>query len=202
MAPDGAIDGRSNAWLRAHGETWARHVRALAAWANDQYPGYAQINGAWDFEPSWSTFGKAEQWMLGYDGYASAKLLYANSSADGCPPASATNGPCNNGWNQRRVWHLAWEHDPSIPIPQIYTTSGVQARQWQAIDLWATTAVGDGMFFYGTMTQSGACRQVGGCTGTNNTPHAGNDQLRWWLNSDRRTAQADVETMTDMHWNT
>ncbi|HEX6425997.1 MAG TPA: hypothetical protein VFZ79_21065, partial [Acidimicrobiales bacterium] len=78
----------------------------------------------------------------------------------------------------------------------------VQARQWQLIDLWATTAVGDGMYFYGTMSQHGACRQVGGCAGIDNTPHQAYDQLLWWLNSDRRTAQTDIEAMTDVNWNT
>ena len=58
------------------------------------------------------------------------------------------------------------------------------------------------MYFHGSMTQYGACRQVGGCNGTNNSPHTGNDQLMWWLNSNSRTAQADVPTMTDMNWNT
>lgn len=196
------INGRSDAWLRAHGATWARNVRALAAWVGANYPGHAQIVAAWDFEPSWSSFAKAEQWMHGYDGSPGRQLLYANSSADGCPTGSAANGPCNNGWNQQRVWHLAWQHDPSLPFPQIYTNSGNQAHQWQLIDLWATTAARDGMFFYGSMTQYGACRQVGGCSGTSNTPHQGNDQLRWWLNTDGRTAQADVPGMTDMNWNT
>ncbi|MBN2622879.1 MAG: hypothetical protein JXA83_05915 [Acidimicrobiales bacterium] len=196
-----AIDGRSDAWLRAHGAAWARGVRDVAAWADANFPGHAQIYAAWDFEPSWSTYGKAEMWMRGYDTTSGRRLLFANASADGCPTASASNGPCNNGWNQHRVWHLAWEHDPSLPIPQIYTTSGNQARQWQLIDLWSTTAVGDGMYFYGSMTQWGACQQVGGCAGVDNTPHQGNDQLRNWLNSDSRTAQGDVPTMTDMNWN-
>ncbi len=196
------IDGRSDAWLRAHGDAWARQVEALAIWANANFPGHAQITAAWNVEPTWSTFAKADQWMAGYDGYPGRQMLYANASADGCPPASASNGPCDNGWSQRRVWHLAWEHDPSLPIPQIYNTSGTQARQWQQIDLWSTLAMRDGMYFYGTMTQWYACRQVGGCSGTDNTPHAGNDQLRWMLASDSRTQQDDVKTMTDMSWNT
>jgi hypothetical protein len=58
------------------------------------------------------------------------------------------------------------------------------------------------MYFYGTMSQHGACRQVGGCAGLDNTPHEANDQLRWWLGSDRRTAQDDVVGMTDVNWNT
>jgi hypothetical protein len=196
------IDGRSDAWVRAHGDAWSRTVESLANWAHGNFPGHAQIVGAWDVEPSWSSFAKAEQWMHGYDGNAGRRLLHVNSSADGCPTSSAGNGPCNNGWNQQRVWHMAWQHDPSLPIPQIYTTSGSQAHQWQLIDLWATTSAGDGMYFYGTMSQHGACRQVGGCTGLDNTPHEANDQLRWWLGSDRRTAQDDVVGMTDVNWNT
>jgi hypothetical protein len=195
------IDGRGPAWLRGHGSAWATSVRNLAAWANRYYPGVAQVYAAWDFEPSWSSYASAEYWMQGYDNRPGRQLLYANSSADGCPQTSATNGPCNNGWTQQRVWHLAWEHDPSLPIPQIYTNSGSQARQWQKIDLWSTVNRGDGMYFYGTLTQYGACRQVGGCSGVSNTPHEGHDQLRWVLAADRRTNQPSIETMTDMNWN-
>jgi hypothetical protein len=196
------LDTRTDAWARAHGAAWSRGVEALANWAHGNYPGHVQIVGAWDVEPSWSTFAKAEQWMHGYDGNGGRRLLHVNSSADGCPLSGASNGPCNNGWNQQRVWHMAWQHDPSLPFPQIYTRSGTQADQWQLIDLWATTVARDGMYFYGSMTQYRACQQVGGCRGTNNTPHQGNDQLRWYLATDSRTRQDDVVGMTDMNWNT
>ena len=196
-----AIDGLSDEWLTTHGQHWALLTTYLQQWADAYYPGVARVNAAWDFEPSWSAYSKAEAWMHGYDFTPGRPLLYANSSADGCPTQTATNGFCNNGWSQHYVWHLAWEHDPSIPIPQIYRTDGVQARQWQLIDLWATTFNGDGMWFYGTLSQWGACAQVGGCTGTDNSPHAANDQLIWWLNTDSRTSQGQVETMTDVSWN-
>jgi hypothetical protein len=196
-----AIDGKSDAWLQAHGQHWALLTRYLQEWSDAYFPGIARVNAAWDFEPSWSAFSKAEAWMHGYDFTPGRPLLYANSSADGCPTRTATNGPCNNGWSQHYVWHLAWEHDPSIPIPQIYATSGVNARQWQLIDLWATTFNGDGMWFTGTMSQWGACVQNGGCVGTDNSPHAANDQLIWSLNTDGRTRQPYVETMTDISWN-
>jgi len=195
------IDSRSVDWLQGHGRAWATSVRNVAAWANRYYPGVAQVYGAWDFEPSWSSFQKADAWMNGYDGYPGRQPLFINASADGCSTSNANNSACNNGWTQQRVWHLAWEHDPSLPIPQIYTTSGNQARQWQLIDLWATVNRRDGIYFYGTMTQWGACQQVGRCRGTDNTPHNGHDQLLWWLNSDSRTSQPSLQTMTDMHWN-
>jgi len=198
-----AINGRTDAWLQAHGAAWARMVANLNAWASKYYPGQAQIYAAWDFEPSWSSFAKADQWMHGYDITPGRRPLYANSSADGCPTSTATNGPCNNGWTQNRVWHLAWRHDPSMPIPQIYATSGVNAHQWQLIDLWATVAQHDGMYFYGTMSQAGACKQAGAgaCPGTNNSPTSARNFLLWWLRTDRRTSQPSVDTMTDISWN-
>ena len=196
------IDGRSATWLRNHGKTWASMVHHLAAWANRYYP-MTQVFAAWDAEPSWSTYGKAHEWMYGYDVlYPARRALYANFSADGCPTTTATNGACNNGWNQYKVWHLAWEHDPSLTIPQIYGTSGVNAKQWQLIDEWATHNRGDGIFFYGVMSQAGACAQVGGCSGTNNTPHRAWDFLIWWLWSHVHTWQASVATMTDIRWHT
>jgi hypothetical protein len=195
------IDARAAAWRQGHGYAWATSVRNLAAWANRYYAGFAQVYAAWDFEPSWSTFASAESWMHGYDGRPGRQLTFVNASADGCSTTKADNNACNNGWNQQRVWHLAWQHDPSLPIPQIYTNSGTQARQWKLIDLWATANTGDGMYFYGTLTQSGACRQVGGCSGTSNTPHQAHDQLLWWLRSDSRTTQPSLQTMMDVSWN-
>ncbi len=41
------------------------------------------------------------------------------------------------------------------------------------------------MYFYGSMTQYGACIQVGGCPTTDNTPHQGHDQLLWYLQQRR-----------------
>ena len=52
----------------------------------------------------------------------------------------------------------------------------------------------------GTQRATDRC-VVGGCTGTDNSPHAANDQLIWWLNTDSRTSQGQVETMTDVSWN-
>jgi hypothetical protein len=197
-----AIDGRTNDWLVQHGQAWATMVRQVAGVVNANWPWAAQIYAAWDAEPSWSQFGKAEAWMHGYDSVPGRLAMYVNGSADGCPTSTASGGPCNNGWNQWAVWHLAWEHDPALPFPQIYATSGVNARQWQLIDLYSTTAIGDGMFFFGTMSQSGACQQNGGCAGTDNTPHQAVDQLSWWLASDARTQQSEIDGMTDVRWNT
>jgi hypothetical protein len=138
--------------------------------------------------------------MNGYDSTPGRRNLYANASADGCPQQYTWNGPCDNGWNQNGIWHLAWQHAPSLPIPQTYATSGANAHQWQLIDLWRKIAAGDGMYFYGTMTQAGACAQNGGCSGTNLAPHAAHDFLAAWLATDVRTNQDQIPEMTDLSW--
>jgi hypothetical protein len=196
-----AIDGRSASWVYAHGAAWARAVRDLASWANTYYPGVVQVFGAWDPEPSWSSFAKADAWINGYDATPGRRALFVNASSDGCSWTRADNSACNNGWNQWALWHIAWQHDPSLPIPQIYRTDGVQAQQWRYIDLWGTVVKRDGMYFYGAMAQSGACAQVGGCSGTNNTPHQAHDQLLGAVNSDGRTAQHQLQSMTNVYWN-
>ncbi len=196
-----AIDDDTDDWLYAHGRAWGSMVRDVANWVATYYPGFAQVYGAWDDEPSWSSPFKAHHWMAGYDGTPGRPGLYTNASADGCPTSTATGGACDNGWNQGWVWHLNWEFDSALPFPQIYATSGVNAHQWQLIDLYATTHLGDGMFFYGTMSQWAACQQAGGCAGTDNTVHKANDFLTWWLNTDPRTAQGGVDGMTDIRWN-
>ena len=194
------IDARSTTWIRNHGKTWASMVNQVAAWASRYYP-MTQVYGAWDAEPSWSRYDKAHQWMYGYDVlYPARRALYANFSADGCPTSTATNGPCNNGWSQAAVWHLAWEHDPSLTIPQIYATSGVNARQWQLIDEWATHNRRDGILFYGVMSQAGACAQVGGCAGMNNSPHDAWTYMILWLRSHEHTWQSSIDTITDISW--
>ena len=195
-------DSKADDWLYNHGQAWATMVRNVAGVVNATWPSAAQIFGAYDFEPNWSSPWKANHWMTGYNATPGRPSLFANAAADGCPTQTANNGPCDNGWNQGWVWHLGWEIDAALPFPQIYATSGVNARQWQLIDLWATTAAGDGMFFFGTMSQLGACQQAGGCPGLDNTPHQAWDFLTSWLGSDPRTQQGVIDGMTDIRWNT
>ncbi len=178
-------------------------VRRVSDVVNTYWPGTAQIFGAWDFEPSWSSPCKAETTGCTATTPSPGRPgMYINASADGCPTSTANSGPCDNGWNQGWMWHLAWDHDPALPFPQIYATSGVNAHQWQLIDLYATTALGDGMFFFGTMSQYGACQQNGGCAGTDNPPHTAWDFLTWWLATDARTQQGEIDGLTDIRWNT
>jgi hypothetical protein len=175
-------------------------VRDVADWADAQFPGVARVFGAWDAEPSWSAARKADLWAQGYSSVAGHRPVHANFSADGCPRDSATNGPCDNGWRQHEVWRLAWHWDPALPIPQVYATSGVNARQWQKIDEYGATAQHDGMTFSGVMSQHAACLQVGGCHLIDNTPEAAHRFLRQALDTHPLTRQPTLEAPTDMHW--
>ena len=151
--------------LRAHGRAWA-------AWST-RSPGPAastrwRRSTARDGEPSWSTYTKAHDWMHGYDVlYPARQALYANFSADGCPTTTATNGPCNNGWNQSAVC-------TSHGITTLVDDPDLRNEWRECQAMAAHRRMGypqsqDGIHFYGVLSQSGACAQVGGCSGTNNS---------------------------------
>jgi hypothetical protein len=194
------IDNKDDAWLVRHGSTWAGVVMQVDDWAAVYYPGVVRAYGAWDAEPSWSQATKADMWMQGYNGHGGRRAMHIHDSADGCPRDTSDNGGCNNGWSQYWMWRLAWWYDPALPMPQIYATSGVNARQWQKIDEYGARHQGDGMFFSGAMTQLGACFQVGGCVGTNLSPDGANGALFLYLASSALTRQAGIETATDIQW--
>lgn len=195
------IDSRSDGWLRRHGRAWSAMVKQLDAWAKTHHPDGIVVDAAWDAEPSWSSFHKAEQWMAGYDNETpGARPLHANNSADGCPSVVVpNNGGCNNGWNQQHVWHLAWEHRPAFPIPQIYATSGVNAHQWAMLSLYGAGR-GNAIHFGGAMSQRSACQQRSGCEGIDATPQQSHDFLLWALNARPETRQPSLDGVTDIRW--
>jgi hypothetical protein len=66
---------------------------------------------------------------------------------------------------------------PAYATPEIYREDGAQAKQWQQISKWATLNGQSRIYFAGSFTQHGACGQVGGCSGINNTASEGWNQL-------------------------
>ena len=194
------IDGRSDAWVRAHGDAWSRTVESLASWANGNFPGHAQIVGAWDVEPSWSSFAKAEQWMRATTATPAAGCCTSTRRPTAAPPARGQRAV------QQRLEPAAGLTWLGGSIDLAAHPADLHHQRQPGAPVAADRPVGDHLgrdgMYYGTMSQHGACRQVGGCAGMDNTPHEANDQLRWWLGSDRRTAQDDVAGMTDVNWNT
>jgi len=164
----------------------------------------AHAIGANDFE-SWgqgsSLSTASRNWIDGYNSYANKVFFVDNGSADGCPTTAIPSPTsCNAGLPAETIWRVSWS-GIAWPLPEIYTTSGSQAKQWKYLSLYSYVNHSNGrlVFSQGLMTQTGACNQNGGCTGTNNSPSAAWDQLNAQLDSDSRTAQ-DPGAPTDIRW--
>ena len=151
-------------------------------------------------EPSWNGATTTRSWVDGYDS-TNTKLMYDVGSADGCPQTGdgTKNGTCNNGWKQSDVLYVSWTAPPAVPLPEIYATSGANAKQWQKVKLYGVVSEGRTMDIVGSFTQWNACQEAPPCDGTNNTPSAGWQQLTDQLNSDARTAET-VTFSTDISW--
>ncbi len=185
----------------------AMAAQAYAGWQNVQNNGWSQgfVIGANDFE-SWAgancstpSPAAARAWIDGYNG-ATNKVFFVNyGSADGCPTTRVPSASeCNAGLPAETIWRVSWSGF-AYPLPEIYTTSGTQASQWKYLSLYSYLNHGSKFTFKGVMTQSGACAQVGGCTGTNNSPTTGWNQLNTAVDSDSRTA-TNPDGPTDIRW--
>jgi hypothetical protein len=185
----------------SHGSAWADMVSDISDYAaNNGYDAKVHVRAGSDMEPSWNGPTTTRSWV---DGYASTykEFVYDVGSADGCPQTGngTINGSCNNGWKQSDVYYVAWGADPAIPLPEIYATSGANAKQWQKIKLYSVVTKNDPMVILGSLTQWNACQENGGCSGTDNSPSEGWQQLYDQLNSDSRTAQS-LSYSTDISW--
>lgn len=185
--------GQTNA---SHGRAWAQMVNGVVAWiVQSGYGSQLDVAGASDMELDWNTAAATRAWADGYDG-ADTRGYFNFGDAAGCPPY----GSCNNGWTQADVWYVSYGVSPAFPLPEIYTTNGSMAAEWYRLSLHGYTAHGSAMWIVGEMTQYQACKDTGNpCTGTNNTPSAGWNQLYSRLNADPRTAQPLLFS-TDISW--
>jgi hypothetical protein len=155
-----------------------------------------------DFE-SWghssSSAAPARAWISGYNGVSNKPFFVNYGSADGCPTGSVPSATsCNAGLPAETIWDVSWS-GVAYPVPEIYTTSSSQAKQWRYLSLYSYLNHGSRFFFKGVMTQAGACSQAGGCSGTNNSPSAGWTQLNTQVNADSRTATTP-DGPTDIRW--
>lgn len=126
--------------------------------------------------------------------------LYDYGDAQGCPSYRTTyNGYCDNGWYQDDIWYVSWGIGASKPLPLIYATNGIHAKQWYSLSAYAFDVYGTHMDIKGSVTEYQACLQNGNCQGIDNTPEQGYTQLTQALNTDPDTAQK-VLWATDMKW--
>lgn len=192
------------------GADWANVAKAVATWVSNRgYSDQVTVWGAADLEPSWNSTTNTCAWADGYAGVSGRPPYYDFGSADGCPTSGTRpgiDGTCNNGWRQSDVWYVSWGVSPAWPLPQIYNTTGANARQWQQISLYGYyNQSGRTLYFPGEMTQYQACQQRGGCAGTDNTPSQGWQQLYDALNcygsTPCPTSQSSLPYSTDIKWN-
>jgi hypothetical protein len=136
----------------AGGSTWAQLVADInASNKSNGYDAQVSVGGANDMEPGFDTAAHTEDWANGYTAINPA--WYVNyGSADGCPPSSASNGACANGWRQYDAWWVSWGALPAFPLPEIYYQ--VNANQWTMISLYGAWYQGSKMGFYGPLDEN------------------------------------------------
>jgi len=100
---------------------------------------------------------------------------------------------------------LSWGLAAAYPLPQIYRTDAVMAKQWYGLSLYTKNLTGSSMWIMGSLTQSTACAQVGCSAQTANTPSQGWTQLwnavncKYFTTSTCPTGQT-LTYSTDMSW--
>jgi hypothetical protein len=198
----------------AHGQAWSQMVRDVGDWLAQAATGdKVQVRGGIDAETdtvSFTTAGPARNWVDGYTSiFVSPYWLYDFGDAGGCPQSGTTSTPklclisgqsSSLAWSQEDVYYVSYGAAPSVPMPQIYSTGGGNARSWQQISLYSYLRYGFRIEIAGPLSQSGACGQPPGCaTGTNNTSTQAWTQLWTELNNNVNTAQ-DLLFSADIKW--
>jgi hypothetical protein len=87
----------------------------------------------------------------------------------------------------------------ALPLPLIYLTTGVHAKQWAYLSQYSVQEHGYRMDFSGVFTQWAACQQFGNCDFIDNTPEQAYQQLSYELNKFPATAQY-LRWKTDIRW--
>ena len=128
--------------------------------------------------------------------------IYDYGSADGCPGYGPAGRVCNNGWTlDGRLLGRDRCGRPGAALPEIYTPSGTQARQWSAISAWGVHHGGGPVRFAGALSTWTACQQRGGCTGRiDNTPATSWSQLWTSCVSHADTTVSSLPWAADVRW--
>ena len=185
-----------------HGYAWGNLIKDIINQVTTEgLAGHVTVEAGDDFETNWSSPSASKSWLDGYAASTST-AIYDYGDAGGCPEYNTTSTPrgCNSGWTQDDVRYVSW-NGSAWPLPEIYNTTGANARQWQQISLYSLLHYSYRITIRGEMTQQIACDQKGGCVGINNTIAAGWDQLTAELSTtrDSRTAQS-LEWSTDIQY--
>lgn len=187
----------------AHGTAWSGMVRDLNQWAiNQGVIHQVQFFGANDIELDWNTPAWSRAWVTGFD-QVSGNLMLHFGDAAGCPYENYPHWSCGTSnypeWTPEDVWYVSYGAPSALPLPLIYLTNGVHAKQWAYLSLYSVINHGYRMDFTGVFTQWAACQQSGNCDSIDNTPQAAYQQLTYELSKWPITAQ-HLRWQTDIRW--
>lgn len=188
---------------RALGAQWASDVvNPAETWAARAYPGGRVVMAASDdIEPGFGAAPAARAWVAGYVSASAGNALYNIGSADGCGGTTMA-AVCNNGWTVGDEYAVNAGLSGRLirALPEIYTESGIMAEQWQGISNAGPAAGLAPVSFAGELTENGTCQIPGvtWCTGIDNPPAQGWDQLYQQLNSSPATAQQSLPWSSDI----
>ncbi|MGB8214883.1 MAG: hypothetical protein WCE68_15115 [Anaerolineales bacterium] len=189
------------------GVAWATMTMNISAWVTAQgYSSQVSVRAAGDMEPDMNSPSATQAWVDGYTSVynsnspaSSGLYLYNVGSASGCPLAGpyTASTVCGNSWTAEGVWYVSWGTLALFPFPEIYNTVGANGTQWSLISQYGRiTAESGALSFMGALTQSQACKQMGGCSGINDTPAKGWTNL--WKNV--KATQSSLYGSTDLKW--
>lgn len=201
----GVTNDYPSAWVNAdandHGWQWAQMVQNGNNWfVNNGYSAVVSMIGGADIEMNWAGPGITRAWVNGYNSNTPQRSYYNFGDAAGCQTFTTGNASsCNGNWDSADVYYVSWEVATAWPLPEIYNENGTNAEQWVMISQWAINNGKPRMGFRGPLSQHGACGQVGGCGGVNNTSTAAWNQMVNKMDLKPATI-VDMLYSTDIKW--
>ncbi len=185
--------------ISGHGRVWGAMVADLNQWALDQRILHqVQFYGASNIE-SWNTPSWTRTWIAGYEENEDVFLLNFGDAA-GCPYEDNPQWTCSSGWSQEDVWYVSWGAPSALPLPLIYLTNGIHAKQWAYLSQYSVENHGYRMDFTGVFTSWQYCQQFPQwCDGIDNTPEEAYQQMMEELDKTAGTSQS-LRWKTDIYW--
>jgi len=186
-----------------HAAAWSTKVKELNEWAVDTGLFHqVQIYGASNMELGWNSPAWTRAWVNGFESVPGSFLLNFGDAA-GCPYEDNPHWSCGTStfseWTPEDVWYISYGASSTLPLPLIYLTNGVHAKQWAYLSQYSVNQHGYPMNITGVFTQSQYCEQFGWCNGTDNTPEEAYQQLSYELSKHPDTDQY-LRWKTDIHW--
>lgn len=182
------------------GRAWSNFVDKVAHDTSD-IASQVKYEGGYDMEVGWNSGSDSITMLQGFYSLHSYATMDIGDAA-GCPTSGRTDCVSGYTWTVEQRYNAAWGATLAFSLPEIYNTSGTQAQQWANLSRYGAHEHAD-LFgpiqFSGVLTQSQACAQRGGCSGTDNTPAQGYTQLYNALAQESDTAMTP-RWSDDMKW--